>query len=697
MSESNTILVTGGVGYIGSHTVVALQEEGFDVVIADNLSNSHEFILDRIKEISGIAPRFYKVDLCNESALRDLFKTEPKICASIHFAALKAVGESVENPLLYYRNNLVSLMNLMKVQLDNQVKCLVFSSSCTVYGEPDVLPVTEQSPIKPALSPYGNTKQIGEEFLSDQVNVSDLNAIALRYFNPVGAHASALIGELPNGKPNNLVPFITQTGIGKHPHLNVFGNDYNTPDGTCIRDFIHVEDVASAHVVALKRLIDKKATEKFEVFNIGTGKGYSVLEAIKAFETASGKKLAYQIQPRRPGDIEKVYADTTKSNEILGWKAKKGIQEMMSSAWAWETQLSQNAISMERKKILITGGAGFIGSHVVRRIVTNYPNYDVINLDKLTYAGNLMNLRDIEHLPNYSFVKGDIVDEAFIAELFAIHKFDGVIHLAAESHVDRSITNPNEFIKTNVLGTANLLNAAKETWKGAMDGKRFYHISTDEVYGSLGAEGYFTEETRYDPRSPYSASKASSDHLVRAYHHTYNMPVVISNCSNNYGSFHFPEKLIPLAINNIKHMRPIPVYGKGDNVRDWLFVEDHARAIDLIFHKGRSGETYNIGGANEWQNIDLIRKLCEIMDEKLQRSPGTSASLINFVKDRAGHDQRYAIDFSKLKKELGWEPSLNFEEGLRKTVEWYLNNEEWLNGVTSGDYQHYYQEQYTKR
>lgn len=697
MAEKNTILVTGGVGYIGSHTVVALQQEGFDVVIADNLSNSHKFILDRIELISGIAPRFYMVDLCDEFALLELFNREPNICASIHFAALKAVGESVDNPLKYYQNNLVSLLNLIKIQIEKEVKCLVFSSSCTVYGEPDTLPVTEQSPIKAALSPYGNTKQIGEEFLSDQVKVSDLNVIALRYFNPVGAHSSALIGELPNGKPNNLVPFITQTGMGKHSHLNIFGDDYATHDGTCVRDYIHVEDVAAAHVVALKRLIEKKAKDKFEVFNIGTGTGYSVLDAVKAFESASGLKLPYQIQPRRAGDIEKVYADTTKSNQILGWKAQRDISQMMASAWAWETQLAKNAIPMEKKKILITGGAGFIGSHVVRRIVSQYPNYDVVNLDKLTYAGNLMNLQDIENLPNYSFVKGDIVDEVFIRELFNLHKFDGVIHLAAESHVDRSITNPNEFIKTNVLGTANLLNAAKDAWKGEMDGKRFYHISTDEVYGSLGAEGYFSEDTRYDPRSPYSASKASSDHLVRAYHHTYGLPIVISNCSNNYGSFHFPEKLIPLAINNIKHMRPIPVYGKGDNIRDWLFVEDHAVAIDLIFHKGRAGETYNIGGANEWQNIDLIRKLCEIMDEKLSRDPGTSEGLINFVKDRAGHDQRYAIDFSKLKNELGWEPSLKFEEGLRRTVEWYLSNDEWLNGVTSGDYQHYYQEQYTKR
>lgn len=349
------------------------------------------------------------------------------------------------------------------------------------------------------------------------------------------------------------------------------------------------------------------------------------------------------------------------------------------------------------KNILITGGAGFIGSHLVRLMVNKYPEATIVNLDKLTYAGNLENLRDVEDKSNYRFVKGDITDGAFIQGLFTDQQFDTVIHLAAESHVDRSIANPIEFVMTNVVGTVNLLNAARHIWNGNYEGKRFYHVSTDEVYGSLGADGIFTEQTPYDPHSPYSASKASSDHFVRAYHDTYGLPVVLSNCSNNYGPFQFPEKLLPLAINNIKHMKPIPVYGKGENIRDWLWVEDHARAIDVILREGKDGETYNIGGHNEWKNIDLIHLLCKIMDQKLDREPGTSASLITFVKDRAGHDLRYAIDAGKIAKELGWNPSLQFEEGLEKTVDWYLANTEWMDNVTSGNYQKYYQEQYANR
>ncbi len=347
--------------------------------------------------------------------------------------------------------------------------------------------------------------------------------------------------------------------------------------------------------------------------------------------------------------------------------------------------------------ILITGGAGFIGSHVVRLFVNKYPSYNIYNLDALTYAGNLENLADIEEKPNYHFLKADIADAKSMLELFNKYNFDGVIHLAAESHVDRSIASPDEFIYTNIVGTVNLLNAARHQWKENTEGKRFYHISTDEVYGSLGEEGFFTEETPYDPRSPYSASKASSDHLIRAYCHTFGLPVVLSNCSNNYGPNQFPEKLIPLFIHNIRNNKPLPVYGKGENVRDWLYVEDHALAIDRVFHDGKIGETYNIGGDNEWKNLDLIKVLCRIMDDKLEREEGTSEKLITFVKDRAGHDLRYAIDASKIKRELGWEPSVNFEQGLDKTVDWYLENKAWLERVTSGEYQKYYEEQYLKR
>ncbi|MEO1050218.1 MAG: dTDP-glucose 4,6-dehydratase [Bacteroidota bacterium] len=346
------------------------------------------------------------------------------------------------------------------------------------------------------------------------------------------------------------------------------------------------------------------------------------------------------------------------------------------------------------KKILITGGAGFIGSHVIRLFVNQYPDYEIYNLDALTYAGNLENLRDIEQKPNYHFLKGDIVDQQYINDIFTKHEFDGVIHLAAESHVDRSIMNPNEFIVTNVIGTVNLLNAARAVWADNMSDKIFYHVSTDEVYGSLGSEGYFTETTSYDPQSPYSASKASSDHFVRAFQNTYGLPIKISNCSNNYGPNQFPEKLIPLMINNIKNSQPLPVYGKGENIRDWLYVIDHARAIDKVYHEGALGETYNIGGFNEWKNIDLVYLLCSVMDKKLGRADGESAKLITFVKDRAGHDMRYAIDATKIKDELGWEPSLVFEEGLEKTVDWYLSNEEWLEHVTSGNYQNYYKELY---
>jgi dTDP-glucose 4,6-dehydratase len=348
------------------------------------------------------------------------------------------------------------------------------------------------------------------------------------------------------------------------------------------------------------------------------------------------------------------------------------------------------------RNILVTGGAGFIGSHLVRLLVNKYPNYHIINMDVLTYAGNLENLKDIEYKENYTFVKCDICDVEKVNQVFKKHQIDSVIHLAAESHVDRSINDPFSFAQTNVMGTLNLLQAAKESWNGNFTNHLFYHVSTDEVYGSLGEEGFFTEETAYDPHSPYSASKASSDHFVRAFADTYGLPTVISNCSNNYGSYQFPEKLIPLFINNIVNNKPLPVYGTGENLRDWLFVDDHARAIDVIFHKGKLGETYNIGGFNEWKNIDLIKVMIKTVDRFLGREEGTSDKLITYVTDRAGHDVRYAIDSSKLKDELGWEPSLQFEEGIEKTVKWYLENQEWLNNVTSGDYQAYYQKMYTK-
>ena len=349
------------------------------------------------------------------------------------------------------------------------------------------------------------------------------------------------------------------------------------------------------------------------------------------------------------------------------------------------------------KNVLVTGGAGFIGSHVVRRLVQQYPEYQIINLDALTYAGNLENLTDVASAPNYHFIKGDICDLALLTTIFETYQINTVVHLAAESHVDRSIHDPLAFVQTNVMGTATLLQAAKTAWQSNLDGKLFYHVSTDEVYGSLGETGFFYEDTPYDPRSPYSASKAGSDHLVMAFYHTYQLPVIISNCSNNYGPNHFPEKLIPLAIHNILQKKALPVYGKGENVRDWLFVIDHARAIDVILHQGRKGETYNIGGHNEYKNIDLIRLLCELMDTKLENLPGTSAQLITFVTDRAGHDLRYAIDASKLENELGWKPSVSFEQGLGLTIDWYLQNSEWLQHVTSGDYTRYYDTMYGKR
>ena len=346
------------------------------------------------------------------------------------------------------------------------------------------------------------------------------------------------------------------------------------------------------------------------------------------------------------------------------------------------------------RRILITGGAGFIGSHVVRRMLTKYPSYQIINLDKLTYAGNLENLSDVAALPNYSFVKADIQDLSAVQHVFDAYHITDVIHLAAESHVDRSIDGPMEFVKTNVIGTVNLLEAARKSWTNTLDAHVFHHVSTDEVYGSLGESGFFTEETPYDPRSPYSASKAASDHFVMAYFHTYGLPIKLSNCSNNYGSHHFPEKLIPLMINNIVNQKELPVYGEGNNVRDWLWVEDHAAAIDAIFHKGRIGESYNVGGLNEWTNLDLVHRLCDVLDQKLGRTPGASRSLIRFVTDRAGHDHRYAIDARKLEEEIGWKPSISFEEGLEKTIDWYLNNPDWIAHVTSGAYRDYYKQRY---
>lgn len=350
-----------------------------------------------------------------------------------------------------------------------------------------------------------------------------------------------------------------------------------------------------------------------------------------------------------------------------------------------------------KRNILITGGAGFIGSHVVRLFVNKYPEYKIVNFDKLTYAGNLENLKDIENKPNYVFVKGDICDIELVIKTIKEHNIDSIIHLAAESHVDRSITDPFTFAQTNVMGTLSLLQAAKELWKDNYEGKLFYHISTDEVYGSLGEEGFFTENTPYDPKSPYSAAKASSDHFVKAFNNTFGLPIIISNCSNNYGPNQFPEKLIPLFINNILNSKPLPVYGKGENVRDWLYVVDHAKAIDAIFHNGKVGETYNIGGFNEWKNIDLIKVICRAMDKKLGRPDGTSEKLITYVTDRAGHDHRYAIDASKINKEMGWKPSLQFEEGIEITIDWYLKNKIWIERVTSGQYQNYYKAMYETR
>ncbi len=375
------------------------------------------------------------------------------------------------------------------------------------------------------------------------------------------------------------------------------------------------------------------------------------------------------------------------------YKTPKAFIPLHAPIFAGEEKKNVNEC-LEMKNVLITGGAGFIGCHVVKLFVNKYPNYRIINMDSLTYAGNLENLKEVENASNYEFVKADICDIEKVKGIFEKYSIDAVIHLAAESHVDRSITNPFEFAQTNIMGTLTLLNQAKESWKDNLDGKLFYHISTDEVYGSLGEEGFFLEETPYDPKSPYSAAKASSDHFVRAYNNTFNLPTVITNCSNNYGANQFPEKLIPLFINNIRNNKPLPVYGEGLNIRDWLYVEDHAKAIDVVFHNGKVGETYNIGGFNEWTNIDLIKTICKTMDKKLGREVGTSEKLITFIKDRLGHDMRYAIDSTKLSNEMGWKPSLQFEEGIEKTIDWYMDNQEWMDNITSGDYQDYYKDMY---
>ena len=693
MPNLKQVLVTGGAGYIGSHTVISLVNAGYQPVILDNFSNSATQVIDNLQEIVQRPITCYHGDCRDTNLVSSIFQ-DHQLNGVIHFAASKAVGESVEKPLQYYGNNLDSLMVILNAMEEFKVYNLVFSSSCTVYGQPDQLPVTEHTERKPAASPYGNTKKICEDIIIDVVHgASDLKAISLRYFNPIGAHSTAKIGELPLGTPSNLVPFVSQTAAGIREILTVFGDDYNTPDGTCIRDYIHVMDLAEAHVRSLAYLDEQPENSFYDVFNIGTGKGASVMEVIKTFEEVSGVPVNFAVGARRSGDIEQIFANVEKADEVLKWKASNSMKQALADTWNWQQALSQDNL-MTGKTILITGGAGFIGSHVVRKFVLKYPDYHIINLDKLTYAGNLENLKDVEKLDNYQFIKGDIEDIELLEDIFIKHPIKGIVHLAAESHVDRSISDPLSFIHTNILGTVNLLNVAVRHWKSLSDGL-FYHVSTDEVYGSVEEPDLFTESTGYDPQSPYSASKASSDHFVRAYQNTYQLPVIITNCSNNYGPCQFPEKLIPLCIHNIKNSKPLPVYGTGENIRDWLYVEDHASAIDLIFHHGKQGETYNIGGNNQWKNIDLIRLLCTIIDHKLGRSD--SENLITFVKDRPGHDARYAIDASKIQGQLGWEPSVELAEGLEKTVDWYLENEDWLEHVTSGQYQKYYQEQYSNR